>query len=123
MSTAMRKTCAQCGAENPPAANFCRQCGRPWGLPWVRAAVSPAPIAQQWRRLKLRMTRKEVRTLLGEPAQIVAAPADAPECERWQYYYERGATPQRLVGQVQISVAEGCVVAWNEPDWSGAPIS
>jgi hypothetical protein len=120
----MRKTCEACGAENPTTAQFCRQCGRPWAAPWIRAATPAIPALQAWRRLKLRMTRKEVRTLLGEPARVDAAPPAAPDCERWTYEYERGATgdrgvpADRLRGVVSFHVADGCVTSWEEPDWT-----
>ncbi len=114
----MRKTCEACGAENPTAAQFCRQCGRPWGQGWVRPVTPANPAAQAWRRVKLRMTRREVRTLLGEPARVDAAPPASPDCERWIYEYERGGTGRRLSGEIRFHLADGCAVAWTEPDWA-----
>ena len=123
----MRKTCERCGAENSAVAEYCRQCGRPWGSPWVRPVVPTSPLLPAWRRLKLRMTRKEVRILLGEPARVDASPPDSPECERWTYEYERGdavkeATTEcdrsgRLQGAVCFHLADGGVTGWTEPGW------
>ena len=118
-----RKTCAHCGADSPTAANFCARCGQPFGPGWVRPAVAVTPLMQCWRRLKPRMTRKEVVTLLGEPARVEAAPPDSPEHERWRYEYERsggeetGTASRRMGGTVSFSLSDGALVAWSEPEW------
>jgi hypothetical protein len=125
-----QKHCENCGAVNPAAANFCHNCGHPYGPGWVRPAVRLTPVVQRWRELKYRMTRREVRTLLGEPARIEAAPPDARACERWLYEYEtpgKGALPPvpahlaataTLRGEVRFLLADGALAGWTEPDWS-----
>jgi hypothetical protein len=125
-----QKHCENCGAVNPAAANFCHNCGHPYGPGWIRPAVRLTPVMQRWRELKYRMTRKEVRTLLGEPARIEAAPLDAPECERWLYEYE---TPDRRTmppdtcpapekplvrAEVRFLLSDGALASWSEPLWS-----
>jgi hypothetical protein len=128
-----KKECENCGAANPVAANFCHNCGQPYGPGWVRPAVCFTPVMQRWRQLKYRMTRKEVRGLLGEPARVEAAPADAPEYERWLYEYEaaqkRGVGPDSaeaaecpaehstLRAEVRFLLADGALAGWTEPVW------
>jgi hypothetical protein len=116
----MRKTCDNCGAENPPSALFCRQCGKPWAQAWLRSATCATPLMQQWRGLRHRMTRKEVRSLLGEPARVETAFVGSPALEVWAYDYEPVGGGARLRGAVQFMVSEGTVVAWAEPDWTAA---
>jgi hypothetical protein len=118
--------CEQCGAANPLAASFCRQCGRPWtGLP-IRSATRVTPEMRQWRALHHRMTRKEVRRLLGEPLRIelVDAAVDAPgtgtagPLEQWAYEYEvAGRADPRIRGSLLFSVGEGTLTHWSEPAW------
>ncbi len=128
-----QKPCDNCGTANPAAANFCRNCGQPYGPGWVRPAVRITPVLQRWRRLKHRMTRNEVRTLLGEPARIVAGPPESPEYECWRYEYSNagvggrqqsadnpGAT-QPPLGEIRFLLADGALAAWTEPDWNVAP--
>jgi membrane protease subunit (stomatin/prohibitin family) len=127
-----QKDCENCGAANPAVANFCHNCGHPYGPGWVRPAVRLTPVVLRWRKLKYRMTRKEVRTLLGEPARIEAAPPDAPECERWLYEYApagKGTAPPNpeaaehpteqptLRAEVRFLLADGALTGWTEPDW------
>jgi len=91
------------------------------------------------------MTRKEVRTILGEPARIVAfgvtkeyAGEHSPlaPMERWYFEYalsaddrnaptpiigaqRTGSTPlRRLGGAVEFASPDGTVHSWTEPDWS-----
>jgi hypothetical protein len=114
----MPKECEHCGTENPAAANFCRQCGKPWSQPWLRSATRVSPVLQQWRCLKHRMTRKEVRTVLGEPARIDANAPGSPPSERWTYEYERsGEASARLTGIIEFALPDGTVATWVEPDW------
>ena len=64
------------------------------------------------------MTRKELRTLLGEPARIetVHPPGEAP-IERWSYEYQAVGRETRLVGEVRLDLEEGTVRGWAEPAW------
>jgi hypothetical protein len=115
----MNKTCDNCGTDNPPAANYCRQCGRPWADQRVRSATKVTPVLRQWRVLTHRMTRKEVRRLLGEPLRVELTETQARTAENWIYEYEvEGASEERLRGLVSFSTAEGTVVSWTEPDWA-----
>jgi hypothetical protein len=114
----MLTKCDQCGAENPAAANFCGQCGTPVSSAGLRSATRPTPLMQQWRRLKYRMTRREVRAILGEPARIDTAAAGSPMLERWTYAYERPGGAERLAGRIDFALPDGTVSAWAEPDWA-----
>jgi hypothetical protein len=117
----MRKTCDNCGAENPPTANFCRQCGKPWSQTWLRSVTCMMPLMQQWRGLRHRMTRKEVRALLGEPARIDTTPSPTPTFEEWVYEYEpTSGDTGRLRGTARFIISEGTLAAWTEPDWNSA---
>ena len=116
----MRKQCDNCGAENPAIARFCRQCGRPWGQAWLRSATCVTPLMQQWRGLRHRMTRKEVRSLLGEPARVETAHAGSPALETWTYEYEPVGGGARLCGTIQFLLSEGTLSAWSEPSWRPA---
>ena len=117
----MRKTCDNCGAENPPGANFCRQCGKPWGQAWLRPAVRMTPLMQQWRGLRHRMTYKEVRRVLGEPARIDVAPPGWPGFEVWTYEYEPAPGAGGLLrGEMRFLLTEGTLAVWSEPDWKAA---
>jgi hypothetical protein len=114
----MPKDCEHCGTENPPAAKYCRRCGKPWTQSWLRSATRVTPVMQQWRRLRHQMTRKEVRIILGEPARIETTATGSPGSERWRYEYEcanRGT--QRASGTVEFALPDGTVLAWVEPDW------
>jgi hypothetical protein len=138
----MPTQCQQCGATNPEAANFCRQCGASASLRGARSTTPDSPLLRQWRRLKFRMTRKEVRAILGEPAKIEAAevamePASghfAPATmERWLFEYalcvpqpamsgdsarSDPSPPPQLRGVVQFTPPDGTVWSWTEPDWT-----
>jgi hypothetical protein len=114
----MKKACDNCGAENPLVARFCRQCGKPWAQAWLRSVTCVTPLMQQWRALRHRMTRKEVRSLLGEPARIETALVGCPALEVWAYGYEPVGGGERLRGTVQFVISEGTVAAWTEPDWA-----
>ncbi len=124
----MQKTCANCGTDNQPNAKFCRRCGRPCAGEFIRSVTQPTPLMQQWRRLSHQMTRKDVRKALGEPIRIdTSDPAGASTAELWTYEYEVVDRPgQRVSGTVKLSVLEGRVLSWIEPDWarlgsSGSP--
>ena len=116
----MTKTCHECGAENPPTANFCRQCGRPWADAPLRPATRTSTLMRQWRALRHRMTRKEVRKVLGEPARIETAdPANPAARETWSYTYadaQTGAAP--LSGVLHFNIADLTLASWVEPEWS-----
>jgi hypothetical protein len=129
---AVPHTCTQCGCENPEPANYCRRCGAPLGGT-LRSATPDTPLMRKWRRLRQRLTRKEVRVLLGEPLGVSlgddsrAAPPAAhpaargadPALETWTYAYQRASGgDERITGQVSFSTADGVVVAWVEPDWT-----
>jgi hypothetical protein len=115
----MQKTCANCGAENPVTAKFCRRCGRPCTEQVIRSVTKPSPVMQQWRLLSHNLTRKEVRKALGEPIRIeTGEPAGASTAEIWTYEYEVVNRPEEHVsGTVKLSVLEGRVLSWVEPDW------
>jgi len=66
------------------------------------------------------MTRKEVRSLLGEPARVETARVSSPALEQWTYEYEPTGGGERLRGTVQFPISEGTVSAWAEPDWRAA---
>lgn len=74
---------------------------------------------QCWRRLSHKLTRKDVRTLLGEPLRIEppARPGDAA-MERWEYEYATGAGRLRARGSIEFLAAEGRILTWTEPDWT-----
>jgi hypothetical protein len=112
------KRCEQCGAENAEAARFCSRCGRAWEGVWIRSTTRVTPIVQRWRRIRPRMTRKELRALLGEPARIetVQLPGEPPR-ERWTYEYEVVGRDTRLIGEVRLDLEEGTVRGWSEPPW------
>jgi hypothetical protein len=114
----MLRDCEHCGTPNPPTANFCRRCGKPWSEPLLRSATRVTPLMQQWRRLRHQMTRKEVRTILGEPARIEMPASGPPQIERWTYAYEQsGGHVERLCGAVEFALPDGTVLSWVEPDW------
>jgi hypothetical protein len=116
----MRKACENCGAENPRSAHFCRQCGKPWAHAWLRSVTCVTPLMQQWRGLRHRMTRKEVRSLLGEPARVETASVGSPAIEAWTYEYEATVGGSRPRGTVHFLISEATVAAWTEPDWQMA---
>lgn len=114
----MLRDCEHCGTPNPPAANFCRRCGKPWSEPALRSATRVTPLMQQWRRLRHQMTRKEVRAILGEPARIEMSASGPPRTERWTYAYEHSGGPvERLGGVVEFALPDGTATAWVEPEW------
>ena len=123
----MAQECRQCGNVNPEDANFCARCGQPVAAGALRPVIPSSPLAQQWRRLKFRMTRREVRSILGEPARIEVAPGDtspgdAP-IERWTYAYRAAdrhpGLPERGSGRIDFAMPDGIVFGWKEPDWPG----
>ena len=119
----MSKTCDQCAAENPTAANFCSRCGHGFGEFAIRSATRITPVMQQWRQLSHTMTRKEVRKLLGEPLQIqVAYDIGSAAVETWTYEYESTVTSagSRIRGIITFNAAESRILAWTEPDWRTA---
>jgi len=122
----MQRECEQCGASSPQTARYCGRCGRAWADEPIRTVTRPTPVMLQWRLLRLRLTRKEVRKLLGEPARIelveragiAAAVPGTPTVERWCYEYERvDGAAQRESGMVEFALADGTVLTWREPDW------
>ncbi len=77
---------------------------------------------EQWRKLSHKLTRKEVRKLLGEPLRVELDPVgqshDHPK-ERWTYeYHDRGEPDRRTQGEITISITQGHVLHWTEPDWA-----
>ena len=122
----MSQPCTYCGHMIPAAAKFCSRCGAPTAGDLVRSATRVTPLMQQWRKLSARLTRREARQLLGEPARVeLGDPSDpsrahvAPTIESWIYEYEVVGHPDRRVqGLVRISVPEGRVLSWTEPDWN-----
>lgn len=74
---------------------------------------------QQWRQLSSRVTRREARRLLGEPARVefIDDPMN-PTAEVWTYEYESARSPaEKIAGSVVISISGQNVVSWTEPDW------
>lgn len=73
---------------------------------------------QQWRQLSTRLTRKDVRKLLGEPASVqVPGPESDVSVETWTYAYHRAdpAAP-RVTARVRFA-ADGGLSSWTEPEW------
>jgi hypothetical protein len=115
----MTTHCEHCGTDNPTPAVFCRQCGARLAEPALRPVTPASPLVPQWRRLKYRLTRKEVRALLGEPARVEATASTLGNVERWSYEYEQiDKAAARLAGTVEFTLPDGIVTAWSEPDWS-----
>jgi formate-dependent phosphoribosylglycinamide formyltransferase (GAR transformylase) len=112
-------TCDHCGADNPSTARYCRRCGRPTGEPLLRSVTPTASALALWRQLSTKMTRKDVRRLLGEPARLQAADAShADATETWTYEYEVVGRPaERVTGAVRFVSGEGSVLTWTEPEW------
>jgi len=73
---------------------------------------------RQWRQLSTRLTRKDVRKLLGEPAEVaVPAPDSELKLETWSYSYRRDEPDAaRVSARVQFS-PDGGVSSWTEPAW------
>ena len=117
----MNRHCESCACDNPAEAAFCRQCGRPAAEPLLRSTTRLSALLAQWRKLSQKLTRNEVRKLLGEPKRIAGAAAadglDALTLEIWTYEYESLKDGQRVRGEVRISPGESRVLAWVEPDW------
>src|SRR5262249_35867544 len=115
----MAKNCDQCGAENLDAANFCSRCGFGFGRVPIRSATRVTPVMQQWRQMSQKLTRKEVRKLLGEALRIdVNHEVDNTTVEKWTYEYESVGNQARPHGVVVFDVAESRILAWTEPDWA-----
>lgn len=125
----MNRRCESCACDNPAEAAFCRQCGRPAAEPLLRSTTRLSALLAQWRKLSQKLTRNEVRKLLGEPKRIACAAAGAgdaesttgniaaPSLEIWTYEYQSISDWRRIHGDVRISPAESRVLAWTEPDW------
>lgn len=114
----MSVECSQCGATNPAAARYCRRCGRAFLDAPIRSTTRLTPLMQQWRQLSTRLTRKDVRKLLGEPAGVqVPGPDSNLTFETWSYSYERAESEaRRVTARVQFAPGGG-VVSWKEPEW------
>jgi hypothetical protein len=122
VNRAETKRCGHCTAQNPEHARFCSRCGRAWDGVWIRPTTRVTPVVLKWRQLRPRLTRKEVRTLLGEPARVETAFApDAASREHWNYEYEVVGQPARITGDVWLDLEEGTVRAWSEPHWPDSP--
>lgn len=107
------------GHDNADAARYCSRCGRPLGGDPIRSATRVTPLMQLWRQLSSRVTRREARRLLGEPARVdfIDDPLN-PTAEIWTYQYEStDGTSSRIAGTVIISISGQNVVSWTEPDW------
>lgn len=107
------------GHDNTDAARYCSRCGRPLGGDPIRSATRVTPLMQLWRQLSSRVTRREARRLLGEPARVefIDDPLN-PTAEVWTYQYEPAdGTGSRIAGSVVISISGQNVVSWTEPDW------
>ena len=118
-ATNMIQRCAQCSQAMPDAAKFCPRCGAPTAGDLIRSATRLTPLMQQWRKLSTRLTRREAKQLLGEPARIDLAHATAPAMETWTYEYENVSLPNaRVAGLVRVCAGEGRVLSWVEPDWT-----
>lgn len=125
----MTRHCESCACDNPAEALFCRQCGRPAAEPLLRSTTRLSALLAQWRKLSQKLTRNEVRKLLGEPKRISCAAAGAgdaesitannaaPSLEIWTYEYQSVADGRCVRGEIRISQTESRVLAWTEPDW------
>ncbi len=72
------------------------------------------PLLAQWRKLTTRMTRKDVRHLLGEPLRLQRT----ENSEQWVYVYEAVSDQgQTVEGKVKFDPSDGRVLSWTEPDW------
>lgn len=108
--------------ESLAAARFCARCGQqlpPSGGPssddlLLRTATRLTPLLAQWRKLSTRMTRKDVRHLLGESLRLQRT----ENSEQWIYVYEVVAEKSLSVqGCVKFDPHDGRVLSWTEPDW------
>lgn len=115
----MSCTCQRCAAMNVESARFCSRCGA--ALPELRvcSVTRVTPLLSRWRKLSRSLTRRELRSLLGEPRRIdTDSPPSRDPFETWIYEYESiDSPPQRICGSVVVSSSESRVVAWSEPDW------
>jgi hypothetical protein len=86
---------------------------------------------RKWRQLKQNLTRKEVKTLLGEPLGMnvgghlgeaggrATGATLGPPLEVWTYSYERpDHASGRIVGLAGFSLTDGVLVGWVEPEWT-----
>ena len=115
--------CGSCDAESPAAARYCARCGQPLppsGGPnapdemLLRSATRLMPLLAQWRKLTTRMTRKDVRRLLGEPLRLKRT----ENSEQWVYVYEAVSNQgQAIEGMVKFDASDGRALSWAEPDW------
>jgi hypothetical protein len=115
--------CGSCGMESPPSARFCARCGTalptgggPSGSTEVllRSATRLTPLLAHWRKLSTRLTRKDVRHLLGEPLRLQRT----ENSEQWIYRYDVASQPGLTVeGFVKFDPFDGRLLAWEEPEW------
>jgi len=116
----MPKICPRCGAENPDPARYCRRCGSACDEVTISSATRLTPLLRQWRSISHKLTRKDIRRLLGEPAKLeVPAPDAGDPTETWTYQYAPaagGGDPP--IGKVFFWLPDGRVAFWTEPDWN-----
>lgn len=115
--------CTSCGMESPATAKFCSRCGQalpPSGGPsganelLLCSATRLTPLLAQWRKLTTRLTRKDVRNLLGEPLRLQRT----ENSELWIYVYDVVSQPATVVeGSVKYDPFDGRLLSWEEPDW------
>lgn len=115
------KRCHSCSTGCQENARFCGRCGASLdstGL--VRSATRVTPLLQRWRRLSRRLTRKDVKLLLGEPLRIqMPSPSEMTQHEDWHYVYRAlDGSHDGVEGVVRICPTDGRLLSWNEPDWS-----
>ena len=80
------KPCASCGVENPPAANFCFECGRPFAGAKHRARTGSLPPSIEVDALLLDddvAATTESARLSGGNSQLDVPAADSPDDTEW----------------------------------------
>lgn len=121
----MNIACPHCGVENLALARFCRQCGKSIAsMPALRSISPASPLMQKWRHLSSSTTRRELRSLLGEPKRIdLETRDDGAAIEIWTYAYVAAgdSSSAEITGRVLILVSESRVWSWVEPDWTALP--
>ena len=70
------QTCANCGAENPPEARFCMECGPPWRRPLPGPAPRP-------RGRRLAPPSRPPRSAARRPSSSPTSPATRPRPSAW----------------------------------------